>query len=364
MTMTDNPVALVVGATGLSGGHLAERLKNEGWTVVTLSRGAFDAPWSDRHIAADLEDADASRAALADAGDVSHVFYCTWSRQDTEDANVRVNGAMIRNLFAGLEQAPLRHAGLVTGLKHYLGPFEDYATSAPQTPFLESQPRLPGPNFYYEQEDVLFEAAARRGLTWSVHRPHTMIGYALGNAMNMGVTLAVYATICRHTGKPFLYPGSQAQYHGLTDITDARILADQILWAATADGAQDRAYNIVNGDIFRWSWMWGEIAGYFGLDSAGCPPTPQPLEDQMADASAVWSDLVAANGLKDLPVERLASWWHTDADLGREIECVTDMAESRLRGFDGYRSSRQSFFDVFDRLIAENIIPDPKRKEN
>ena len=49
----------------------------------------------------------------------------------------------------------------------------------------------------------MFAAAARDGFGWSVHRPHTIIGYALGNAMNMGTTLAAYATICKETGRPF-----------------------------------------------------------------------------------------------------------------------------------------------------------------
>jgi hypothetical protein len=30
------------------------------------------------------------------------------------------------------------------------------------------------------------------------------------------VTLAVYATICRETGRPFVFPGSQQQGEGLT----------------------------------------------------------------------------------------------------------------------------------------------------
>ncbi|NMO90999.1 hypothetical protein [Actinomycetospora sp. TBRC 11914] len=28
--------------------------------------------------------------------------------------------------------------------------------------------------------------------------------------------------------------------------------------------------------------------------------------------------------------DRVASFWHTDGDLGRDIECVTDMTRSRL----------------------------------
>jgi nucleoside-diphosphate-sugar epimerase len=355
--MASKNIALIVGATGLSGSYIARHLKENGWTVVTVSRSQVDLPWSDRHIAADLADAAASKSALAAASDVTHVFYCTWSRQANEEENVRVNALMIRNLFDGIEAAPLKHAALVTGLKHYLGSFDDYAKVTPYTPFLESSPRLPGPNFYYAQEDVLFEMAEKRGFTWSVHRPHTMIGFVVGNAMNMAVTLAVYASICRHTGRPFVYPGSPEQYNAVTDVTDARLLAEQLLWAATTPEAANMPFNTANGDVFRWTWLWRQIADYFGLDAAEYPGHPTPLEEQMVDAAATWSEIVAKNGLEDVPVDRLASWWHSDADLGRTLECFTDMTNSRTLGFDTYQSTKTSFTDVFDELRARRIIP-------
>lgn len=350
-------VALVVGATGLSGTYTGRLLKQNGWTVVSLSRSAADLPWSDRHIAADLKDPVAAKQALTSASDVTHVFFCIWSREANEDENCRVNAGMVRALFDGLVGAPLQHVALVTGLKHYLGSFEDYAKVRPYTPFLESSPRLPGANFYYSQEDVVFEYAKKRGFKWSVHRPHTLIGFVIGNAMNMAVTLAVYASICKHTGRPFVYPGSPEQYNAVTDVTDARILADQLMWAATTRGAADTPFNIVNGDVFRWTWMWAQIAGYFGLEAAEYPGHPTPLEGQMADAPAVWAEIVAKHGLQDIPVGKLASWWHSDADLGRTLECFTDMANSRALGFKEFRVTRQSFFDVFDELRALKIIP-------
>ena len=36
----------------------------------------------------------------------------------------------------------------------------------------------------------VFAGAKRDGFSWSIHRPNTIVGYALGNAMNMGTTLA------------------------------------------------------------------------------------------------------------------------------------------------------------------------------
>src|ERR1700709_351098 len=89
-------------------------------------------------------------------------------------------------------------------------------------------------------------AAEREGFGWSVHRPHTIIGFALGNAMNMGVTLAVYASLCKASGTPMIFPGSSAQWHGLSDMTDARVLAKHLLWGSTTAAARNRDFNIVN----------------------------------------------------------------------------------------------------------------------
>ena len=355
--MTNKKIALIVGATGLSGSYTGRHLKENGWTVVTVSRGAAKLAWSDRHIAADLKDSAASKAALAAALDVTCVFFCIWSREHSEEENVRVNSMMMRNLFDGLERAPIQHAALVTGLKHYLGSFDDYAKIKLHTPFLESSPRLPGPNFYYAQEDVLFEMAEKRGFTWSVHRPHTMIGFAVGNFMNMAVTLAVYASICKHTGRPFVYPGTPEQYNAVTDVTDARILAEQLLWTVETPEAANTPFNIVNGDVFRWTWLWTEIANFFGLEVGEYPGYPTPLEEQMKYAPAIWKEIVAKHGLQDISVDRLASWWHSDADLGRNIECFTDMTNSRKLGFTAYQKTPQSFFDVFEELRARRIIP-------
>ena len=54
----------------------------------------------------------------------------------------------------------------------------------------------------------MFAAAGRQGFSWSVHRPHTLIGYTVGNQMNMAATLGAYAAICKATGRPFVFPGS------------------------------------------------------------------------------------------------------------------------------------------------------------
>lgn len=349
--------ALIVGASGIVGSATAALLHQEGWQVAGLARHPVRqdgvAP-----VAGDLQDPASLARALADIAP-SHVFLATWQRRPTEAEMIRINRAMIENLLEALRpKGSVCHVALVTGLKHYLGPFEAYGKGRlPQTPFREDQGRLDIENFYYAQEDAVFAAAARDGFTWSVHRPHTIIGKAVGNAMNMGTTLACYATLCRELGRPFVFPGSAVQWNGLTDMTDARLLARQLLWASTEPKAANEAFNVVNGDVFRWSWMWGRIADWFGIEAVPFDGTHRPLEPRMAQDGPAWAEIAARHGLAEPNLEKLASPWHTDADLSRPIEVVTDMSKSRRLGFTAYQPTDDAFFDLFGRLRADRLIP-------
>ncbi|GLK49677.1 NAD dependent epimerase/dehydratase [Brevundimonas intermedia] len=349
--------ALVVGSSGIAGGAAAAELVAQGWSVLGLARRPV-AQAGVSPVVADLHDPAATAAALADAHPDA-VFFTTWARQSTEAENIRVNAAMVRVVLDAVRPAgSVRHVALVTGLKHYLGPFEAYGQGVlPQTPFREEQGRLDIDNFYYAQEDEVFSAAERDGFTWSIHRPHTIIGKAIGNAMNMGTTLAVYASLCRETGRPFHFPGSEAQWNGLTDMTSATQLARHLVWAATTPAAADQAFNVVNGDVFRWKWMWGRIADWFGLSPAEFDGTITPLETQMAEDAEIWRGLAAREDLVEPDLDRLASPWHTDADLGRPIEVVTDMGKSRRLGFLDYQPTDDAFFALFEQLRAERLIP-------
>ena len=351
--------ALVVGASGIIGSHAAHELIAEGWTTYGLARR----PPSDiaglHPVAADLLDPGSLDRALANLAP-THLFLTSWMRNDTEAENIRVNAGMVRNVLAALSaKRSLRHVALVTGLKHYLGPFEAYAAagSLPETPLREEQPRLQIENFYYAQEDEVYAAAARDGFSWSVHRPHTVIGKAVGNLMNLGTTLAVYATICKETGRPFRWPGSDAQWNGLSDVTDARVLAKHLVWAAKTEAAHNQAFNVVNGDVFRWKWLWGRLAGWFGVEAKGFDGTIHPLEAEMAGDGPLWRDIAARHGLVEPDLSRLASPWHTDLDLGRPIEVMTDMARSRKLGFSIFQPTDESFFDLFEELRADRLIP-------
>lgn len=355
--MSQERTALVVGSSGIVGGNIAEHLLGEGWSVHGMARRPERSPRGVLPIAADLNDAQTVEAAMQTG--FSHIFYASWTPADTEEEAGRINAAQLSNVLNGASNSKRKpeHVVLITGVKHYLGPFKDFGRYLPDTPFLEDMPRLPIPNFYYDQEDTLFEAAERDGFTWSVHRPNTVVGYAVGALMNQGVTLACYASLCRETGRPFIFTGVPEQWEMLTEVSDARLVARQAAWAATAPSARNRAYNTGNGDVFRWKRMWPVIAEFFGVKPAPYEGQQQNLEAMMADCGAIWRDMAAKYGLREPDLARLATWWHADADFGRKVECISDMNHSRKDGFLDYQCSTDTYLDLFRRLQAEKIIP-------
>ena len=77
----------------------------------------------------------------------------------------------------------------------------------------------------------------------------------------------------------------------------------------------------------------------------------------MAGMEPVWDKIVAALGLQKNPLNAVASWWHSDADLGRVIENFNDMTKSRDMGFTAYQNSLRSFTDAFDSLRSAKVLP-------
>lgn len=352
-------IALVVGATGITGSNLAEELIRQGWTTYGLSRNPNHSISGLHTVKADLLDEQSLTTALNEISP-THVYFTTWMRNDTEEENIRINSTLVRNLLNVLSpKKSVTHVALVTGLKHYLGPFEAYAKQGilPETPVREEHPRLPLPNFYYAQEDEVYAASERDGFTWSIHRPHTVVGYAVGNLMNIAATLAVYASICKETGRKFVWPGSEAQWYGISDITDAKILAEQLVWASDTEAAKNQAFNITNGDVFRWKWLWKRLADWFEIEAEGFNGVIRPLEKEIKNDQEIWKAITKKYNLKEHKLDRLSSAWHTDLDLGRPLEVMCDMSGSRKLGFSSFKSTEDSFIEVFERLRSENIIP-------
>jgi hypothetical protein len=129
-----------------------------------------------------------------------------------------------------------------------------------------------------------------------------------------------------------------------------------MLWASQTPKARNEAFNVVNGDVFRWSWMWQRLADWFDVPAASFDGAVRPLEMQMANDEALWREIAGRHHLAEPDLNRLVSPWHTDADLGRPIEVVTDMSKSRRLGFLDYLPTDDAFYALFDMLRADRLI--------
>ena len=306
--MTDAKVALVVGAQGVIGRNLIEHLATlDDWQVIGLSRRGGEPAGRVSHLALDLLDAAGTRRALAPLTQVTHVFYAAYQDRPSWVELVPPNLAMLVNVVDAIEPVAkgLRHVSLMQGYKVYgghLGPFK--------TPARETDAAFMPPEFMHDQQRFLEQRQQGRPWSWSAIRPAVVGGFALGNPMNLALAIAVYASMSRELGLPLRFPGKPGAYDRLLEMTDAGLLARATVWAATAPQCANQAFNITNGDLFRWNDMWPAVARYFAIDVA--PPLPLSLDTVMADKEPVWRAMIERHGLAPHAFADVSSWRFAD----------------------------------------------------
>ena len=149
-------------------------------------------------------------------------------------------------------------------------------------------------------------------------------------------------------------------YARLFEVTDAGLLAQAAVWAASAPEGRNEVFNITNGDFFRWCHIWPKIAGMFAMEVA--PPQPISLVETMADKGPVWDAIVARHGLKAHAYEDIVQWGFGDFCFNLDYDLMQDRTKARLAGFSGALDSEEMFARMFaefrrDRIIPENQCP-------
>lgn len=350
--MVERRVALVVGARGVIGTNLTEHLAGTGdWDVIGLSRrGGEDGPRV-RHLAVDLLDQDDTRAQLKSLDDVTHVFYAAYQDRPSWAELVAPNLAMLTNTVDAIEPvaASLQHISLMQGYKVYgahLGPFK--------TPAREDDPPHMPPEFNVDQQEFLERRQQGAPWTWSAIRPSVVCGTALGNPMNLAMVIGVYAAISKELGLPLRFPGKPGAYGSLLEMTDAGLLAKATAWAATEPTCANQAFNITNGDLFRWDDMWPKIAACFDLDVA--PPLPMSLDVVMADKQPLWDAMTERYDLTPTYAQ-VSSWTFGDFVFAWDYDMLADGSKARRFGFHEYVDTEEMFQTTFAEMRRRKLIP-------
>ena len=352
---TDMKIALVIGSTGVAGRALVEHLTSlPEWEVLGVARKPVNPGNRAKFISVDLSDPAAARRALAEAQNVTHVFYSAYVHAPTWAEQCGPNTTLLVNAVDALESVAsgLRHICLLQGTKYYgshLGPF--------RTPARESDPRHLPPNFYYNQQDFLEERQRGKAWTWSCARPHTICGFSLGTPLNLIVVLGVYATISKELGLPLRWPGKPGAFRAIYQVTDANLLARAMAWMATNPDCANEAFNITNGDYLRFENLWPVLGHHFGIEVG--PPQQIDLVQFMSDKEPLWNHIVEKHGLVQTEYRTMVDWGYANYAFSCDWDIMSSTLKSRRRGFGDCEDSHEMFIRHLGVLAERRIIPRP-----
>ena len=350
--------AVVVGAVGVIGRYIVEKLASlPDWQVIGLSRRAGDPRERVRYVSVDLTDPRDTETKLAGLKEVTHVFYAAFNVPAAGAAanaatNVAPNLGMLVNSVTAIDRASasLERVVLVTGNKYYgahLGPFK--------TPAREDDPRHLPPDFYFDQIDWLTAYQRGRRWSWTEVRPHTLCGFSPGTSMSILAVIAVYASISKAFGLPLRFPGKPGAFRSVYQVTESSHLATALHWAATEPRCANQAFNITNGDYFRWCNVWPKIAKVFDMPAGDLQTIS--LVGHMADKAPLWEKLVKRHGLKPYAFDELVAWPFGDYVFGCDWDVMTSTVKARKYGFHDVVDSEEMFVRLLTRFREERIVP-------
>jgi nucleoside-diphosphate-sugar epimerase len=351
---SDHKVALVVGANGVIGSNLIQHLSTlKDWDIIGISRRGGESTNRVPYISVDLLDRQDTQNKLKALQQITHIFYAAYIDKPTWAELVKPNLTMLENIVDVMEEVAtnLQHVSLMQGYKVYgahLGPFKTPARE-------EDAGRHMPPEFNVDQQMFLEAKQKGKKWTWSAIRPSVVSGFALGNPMNLAMVIAVYASMSKELGIPFRFPGKPGAYDKLIEMTDAGLLAKATIWAAIEKRCANQAFNINNGDLFRWNEMWPKIAKYFDLEAE--QPLPLSLKVVMTDKEPLWNDMIEKHNLEPTAYKDVSSWRFGDFVFSWDYDMFADGSKARRFGFHEYVNTEEMFFSIFDDFRKRKIIP-------
>src|ERR1700694_1268476 len=216
-------ILLVGSYAALSTAVVAAVAENPQWGITTAARRpvpTYRAQAAPPHVSVDLMDREGATKAFSSLDKVTDLVFAAYVEKPTMAETVEPNARMLKNTLDALaaRDVPLQRIVLAGGAKSY-----GFSLGAFNAPAKETQPRLIAPIHYHQQEDITAAWAEKNGASWTVLRPHLVMGPSLNSPMNLVTSLGTYAAMSRELGVPLRFPGRQAGWNTLQDTTDAEL---------------------------------------------------------------------------------------------------------------------------------------------
>ncbi|KAK1573004.1 uncharacterized protein LY79DRAFT_641967 [Colletotrichum navitas] len=394
-------VALVVGANGLTGTHMARVLgaspgRWEKVYCLSRSHASADFPSNVDFIQSDLlSGTEELGRTLRDLnGNIDYVFFFAYTQPPPSnggrlwsnvDEMVSSNRALLVNLLSALDYANIkpRRFLLQTGGKNYgvhLGP-----TKTPQEEWF---PRCDlEPNFYYFQEDSLWDWCRKNATEWVISMPSFVIGAVPHCQMSLALPLGIYAAVSAYLGEPLVFLGDISAWTTVQRNSSAMLNAYFAEWLALEEKTANEKFNSTDGTIWTWEMMFPRIADWYGIKVEGPRPDDSPdyitvpardrlpprgyksstrprfrsMTTSWAKQSKVqtaWNKLKEDHGLKNGAMDNIESTFAIlDGAMIFPSSGVMSTDKARKRGWNGYVDSYESLLETLDELAELKLIP-------
>jgi hypothetical protein len=274
--------AIVTGANGISGHHMLRILAQspKRWSkIYCLSRWPPALPGglppNAVHIALDFLKAPEEIGSVLKEKDLKadYIFFFSYIQVEPKPGSTlwssaeemrTVNAKLLSNFLEALPYADIKPQTIMlqTGAKNYgihLGP-----TVVPQE---ETDPRVTlEPNFYYAQEDILWDYCKKYNINWTICMPSFIVGAVPDAAMNLCFPLAVYAAVTKHLGEKLAYPADLSAWESPQNQSSGMLNAYMQEWSVLTPAAKNQKFNTADDSAFTWGKFWPKLAQLYGLE--------------------------------------------------------------------------------------------------
>ena len=363
-------IALVSGANGVTGSAVVNALsakpKSEWSKIYAMSRSPPQLlPKGDdriEFIGADFTQTVQDIIALLQSkgvNDVTHFFF--YSYIHSYDAQLQWDNdvPLFENALKAVDATSpnLERVVLQTGAKHYGVHFEE-PTSFPITEHFGRKDYGP-PNFYYGQEDAMFELQKQnKKWTWNVIRPWCINGFTKGNGMSWATTVALYFSLQAYLGAEAVFPGSSILYNNRQHMSSATCIAEFSLFMATNPKAANEAFNIVDGVDTTFRDVWEYLGQLFGVKVV-VGEHKETLEFYTKDKSPLWHELCRTHGGNE-NAWNWATWDFVDGICMRDFPADVSMEKAKQFGWTRTFDTKEELKKIVLAMQSENALPDIK----
>ena len=148
----------------------------------------------------------------------------------------------------------------------------------------------------------------------------------------------------KELGLPLRFPGKPGAYDRLLEMTDAGLLAQGHRLGGDRRALRNQAFNITNGDLFRWNEMWPKIAAL--LRPGGGAAAADVARSRHGRQGAALERMSREARASRHPYEDVSSWRFGDFVFGWDYDMFADGTKARRFGFHEYVETEAMFLGV------------------